>query len=215
MGDRHSARHRSRPTGRPRLRVLRAALAALVVTGAGAALTLAAWTDGAFFTTTVSSGTVDLEGAVDFLDPLNPGTVPDGLDWREYPGPDAANSGEVKRFVPPAIDFLNLGPGESRSATTWVRNAGSLPIALQFDPADPASVSWTGADPFPDPPEVTVSATDLNGSPLPALDGWVLRAGDWLTLTVTVATPADWDQANAGRSAGLQLAFRATTDGAD
>ncbi|KQM80720.1 hypothetical protein [Agromyces sp. Leaf222] len=213
MSGHESVRHRSSPVVGRRLRLIRLALAALVVTGAGAAATMAAWTDSTFFTTTVSSGTIDLQGAVDYLDPANPGPVPDGLDWQQFPGPDPANSGEIERFVPPAIDFQNLGPGQSRSATIWVRNAGSLPLGMLFDAADAADVSWTGANLFPDPPTVAVSAIDRNGTVVPSIDGWVLRGGDWLTITVTVTTPEDWAQENAGRAGQLALVLEATTEG--
>jgi len=213
MATRDAVRHSSAPDPGRRLRLVRLALAALVVTGAGAAVTMAAWTDSTFFTTTVSSGTIDLQGAVDYLDPANPGPVPDGLDWQQFPGPDPADSGEVERFVPPAIDFQNLGPGQSRSATVWIRNAGSLPLGLVFDPADPASLSWSGANLFPDPPDVVVTAVDRNNTPVAPIEGWVLRGGDWLTVTVTVSTPADWEQENAGRAGALELVFQATTEG--
>ncbi|WP_170296932.1 SipW-dependent-type signal peptide-containing protein [Agromyces salentinus] len=195
-----------------RLHVVRLALAALVVVGIGSAITVAAWTDSVHFDTTVSSGTIELQGAVDYLDPTNPGTVPDGLDWQEFPGAPA-DSGLIARFVPPAIDFQNFGPGQTRSATVWLRNAGSLPVGMVFDPADPASLSWSGANLFPDPPDVVVTAVDRNNTPVLPIEGWVLRGGDWLTVTVTVSTPSDWAQENEGRAGSLELIFQATTDG--
>ncbi|MGI9823085.1 hypothetical protein [Agromyces sp. Marseille-Q5079] len=208
-----STRHGGRSRGARSLNLLRLALAALAVTGAGAAITMAAWTDSTTFTTTVSSGTINLQGGVEFLGGAETGAVPDEVDWQEFPGPDPANSGEVVRFVPPAIDFQNLGPGQTRSATVWLRNQGSLPLGLLFDTADASDVSWSGANLFPDPPAVAVSAIDRNGTAVPSVDGWVLRGGDWLTVTITVTTPEDWPQQNAGRSGRLDLVFEATTEG--
>lgn len=206
-----SAQHRSSSGRGRRLQIVRLGLAALVFTGAGAALTMAAWTDGTFFAATASSGAIDLQGAVEYVDSGD--TAPEDLDWQDFPSLE--ESGQVVRFVPPAIDFENLGPDESRSATLWVRNAGSLPIRLLFDQTDASAVSWSGADVFPAPPAVVVSATDPAGTPVPSIDGRILAVDEWLTVTVTVTTPEDWAQENAGRSGELDLVFSATTDGAD
>lgn len=130
----------SRSTKNTRRRdVVLVLLALLAISGFGAALTSASWSDDVFFASAASGAEFNLQGSLS-------GT--EG-SWVESDDPDSIE------LVIPASEFANLVPGQTRTVTLHVRNTGSVPATLTqstnstgglFTGSDPAAVSVTGVN---------------------------------------------------------------------
>lgn len=93
--------------------VTKLVLAAIAVLGIGAAVTVAAWTDDAWFTAEASTGEVELSGSIDgetFVPADEEGTLVIALDAEE--------------------NLANLVPNETRSVPLWIRNDSTVDLEI-------------------------------------------------------------------------------------
>ncbi|MDQ6659206.1 MAG: CalY family protein [Actinomycetota bacterium] len=93
------------PAGHTRRRKIRAILAAGLVLGIGAVVTLAAWNDSEYAQGTFAAGTFNMEGSVD------------GTAWADHPTPAAAVT------LPFTVNPTNLAPGQTVYSPFAVRLA--------------------------------------------------------------------------------------------
>lgn len=179
------ARHARGSGARPRWRVMRVVLAGGVLLGAGAGLTSAAWTDGAYFQAAASSATVDLQACVT----SNPtSTTP---TWTCTP----ANSAGTAAAILPAGTFSGMTPGHGYTTKIRVLNSGTATLSV--------TVGYTAlAEPLVGTaPNATVGLD---------VTSFTLTPGNAQVVTVTITTPANWDQSHANQSSNAALQVLAT-----
>ncbi|HWI32047.1 MAG TPA: hypothetical protein VNT50_11185 [Microbacterium sp.] len=172
-GTRRAARTQTRK-GKGRV-IIAVGLAALAVTGMGAAATSAAWTDNVFFSAQAQAATFNLQGSLD------------GTTWLE-----SNNAGAIE-IVVPATTFANLLPGQSRQVELRVKNLGSVSAALS------STVAFTGST-FAANPAAVVSdlATSVAAGGNDTFVLTVTAPSDWptanqgksATIVVTIAGTA-------------------------
>ncbi|GAA1932281.1 hypothetical protein GCM10009775_25360 [Microbacterium aoyamense] len=157
------------------------ALATLAVGGVGAALTSAAWTDNVFMAAAADGATFDLQASLD------------NKDWKQ------SDDKKAVQITVAADKFAKLLPGQTRTVTLYVKNAGNVNAKLV------SSVEWAGST-FATNPKAEVG--DLAASLAPSGS-----TGDTDAFTLTVTAPADWDVANKGKSGTIvvTLAGEATS----
>ncbi|UOE43815.1 hypothetical protein [Agromyces larvae] len=156
-----------------RTRVLKIALAGIAVAGIGAALTTAAWTDDVLFSADATASSFDLQGAA------NPsgGPCDDSLTY----GDEGLSTPDVAIDITTEGELGALAPGEVYEVPFCLYNDGSLAGTL------------TG------PETITVEGTLVEGNYLSAddlevtLDATTIAAGGYVGGTLTVTTPAEWD----------------------
>lgn len=158
------------------------ALATVGLLGVGAALTSATWTDDVWFTTDTSAATVDLQGSAN------------GTDWLDVrvDGTDGSTP-----IVIDSAEFENLLPGDVRTITVHLRNAGTtnLAIAMAETPFE-----FTGG-----------FATALSTSDVSATFAATELAPEAsTTLVVTVTVPDPWAETNMGATGTLLVAVTGT-----
>lgn len=156
---------------RKRRPIVAALLAILAVGGVGAAATSAAWTDNVLFGIDAAAATFDLQGSVNATGDWNPAGTP----------------GEPARILVPEAAFANLLPGQTRTVTLYLHNAGSVTAQIQT----PVGKAWENST-FETAPSVEVTG-------LPS----TLAAGDTTPFTVTITTTDTWDDENIGDSGTL------------
>ncbi|GEL95874.1 hypothetical protein [Cellulomonas composti] len=179
---------RARPARR-RGTVLKLVLASGALLGIGAAATSAAWTNSAFFTSTASSGSVDLKACSS----ANPAaTTP---TWTCA----AADTSGTAHAILSSSAFALMVPGNTYTTTVRIQNDGNVPLSV-------TSTITALAQPLTG----TAPNATLGVSPAGPI---TLAAGASQNLTVTVTTPANWDvsHANQTSSAALQVAAVGST----
>jgi hypothetical protein len=180
-----AGRTRDRRRRRAGTTYLKFGLAGVALLGIGAAATSAAWSDDAWFTADATAATVELAGSTAANGTfVAADTVGDGVD--------VTVSG-----------FADLVPGTIRTATIYLRNTGSAPLAITLDPTTTNHLGvFAGATP------ATVRVT---GTPATLAGGATSDA-----ITVTVSAPEAWPTPYQGATGGqVELTFSgATTVGA-
>lgn len=174
-------RHARRAVPRQRRwKAVRFVLAGGALVGVGAVATTAAWTDNAFFSAAADSGSVSLQASTSSNGP-----------W------DNADTGNGVTFAGTA--FGSLVPGVTRTATIYVKNAGTVCLSVPaptVTKAEPLAGTSTTAD-----ATVTVSAVGN------------LPSGTSKLVTVTVTTPPDWSTSHQNKTSvvALTVQFQGST----
>ena len=179
------ARHVRCPGTRRHGRVVRAVLAGGVLLGAGAGLTSAAWTDGAYFQAAASAASVDLQACVT-SDPTS--TTP---TWTCSPADSAGSAAAIL----PAATFTGMTPGHTYTTKIRVLNAGTATLAVTVS-STPLAEPLTGTAPNA---TVSLDATSFSLAP-----------GGAQVVAVTITTPSDWNQSHANRTSSAALQVLAT-----
>ncbi len=180
-----TARQGRRAGGSRRRPVVRVLLAAGVLLGAGAGLTSAAWTDGAYFQAAASSASLDLQACVT----SNPtSTAP---TWTCTPA-DTAGTAAV---ILPSATFSGMTPGHVYSTKIRVLNNGTATLAVTVGDtalAEPLVGTAPNAT-------VTLDATSFSLAP-----------GAAQVINLTITTPTDWNQSHANQTSAAALQVLAT-----
>lgn len=151
-----------------RRKVTKFALAGVAVLGVGAALTSAAWTDNVWFGATATAGNVNLQGR-----------VAGSSAWSE----GAAQAGLIT--VPASLS--NLGPGQSRSITLELQNAGTVDLTIDAPAITGTGPLFVGGTLIDTSTDVVFGGYTEGGT----VDG-KLSAGETASFTVTVSTDSTW-----------------------
>ena len=179
------ARHARGSGARPRWRVMRIVLAGGVLLGAGAGLTSAAWTDGAYLQAAASTARVDLHACVTSNPTSRTPT------WTCSPADSAGSAAAIL----PAGAFSGMTPGHSYTTKIRVLNAGTATLAVTV--ADtPLAEPLTGSAPNA---TVSIDATSFSLAP-----------GGAQVVTLTITTPSDWNQSHANQTSAAALQVLAT-----
>lgn len=159
------------------------ALAAIALTGIGAAATSAAWSDDAWFSASATAATVELQGSLS-------GTT--GFVNAD----DAATAIAI-----PTNTFQNLTPNQVRTVKVYVKNTSSVPLTVA-----PTLTPGGALFAAPKPATATIALTGPAGTL--AVDGIAEY-----TVTVTGAdwTNSTADLAYQGVSGSLTVKFTGTT----
>lgn len=166
-----------------RRKITKFALAGVAVLGVGAALTSAAWTDNVWFQGNASTGNVDLRGSVN------------GTTWLQ-------GASEGTPIVIPASELGNVGPDISDTTTIYVRNFGSLPVAISTTQAEGTGTLFEGTLPA----GVVVSDWVEDGG-----DG-VLLTGETASAVVTVTGNSWTGTEYQGASGTVTVQVEGTSD---
>lgn len=157
-------------------RVVKIALAGLALLGVGAAATSAAWTDDALFSVGATSAGVELQARA-----TTTGT------WTDADATAVA--------VVPSDVFANLLPGQTRTATLYLKNSGSTTLAVT------SAVVTVGEPLTGTAPNATVSVAPVAN----------LGAGLDTSVVLTVTTPATWDVSHQNKTGGtITVTFTGT-----
>lgn len=167
---------------RHKVRALRFGLIGLTLVGIGAAATSAAWTNDAWFSAGAGSASVALDASATAA--TGPWTAADTDPGITFGG----------------AAFALLVPGQTRTATFWVKNSSSsclnvpAPTVTKAEPL--AGTTATDAT-------VTLSTTTIGN----------MAAGAVQAVTVTVTTPANWaaSHQNQTSTTALKIAYTGTT----
>jgi hypothetical protein len=160
--------------------VIAIVLATLAIGGIGAAATSAAWTDNVFFSATAQAATFNLQGSLD-----------GSTNWVE-----SDNQSSIQLTIP-ASTFGNMLPGQTRTATVYVKNTGTTNASLTV------SAAYASGATFTTNPTVTAVATS---STLTAASG----ATPQTAITVTVTAPSDWATTNQGKTGTIVVTVAGT-----
>lgn len=186
-----SRRHaRGRAQRSRRWGITRFALAGAALLGIGAAATSAAWTDGTWFSLQASSASVQLEASTTGL----------AGSWVDADADPGVTFGTTAPNV-----FTNLLPGQTRSATIYLKNTGSTCVNV-------AAATVTKSAPLDGS-----TATDATVTLAPGVVGDLAPNGGTATVQVTVATPALWSSTHqnvAANPTALKVQFIGTANSA-
>ena len=160
--------------------VIAIVLATLAIGGIGAAATSAAWTDNVFFSASAQAATFNLVGSLD-----------GSTNWVE-----SDNQSSIALTIPSST-FANMLPGQTRTATVYVKNTGTTNASLVV------STAWASGSTFADAPTVTASAAS---STLTAASGVTPQTA----ITVTVTAPSNWATTNQGKSGSIVVTVAGT-----
>lgn len=180
-------------TKRRKSTTVRLAVASIAVLGIGAAITTAAWTDQAWFTTSASSAEIELYGAlaVDGTCPVVPTSTP-GADspWK------AADDGDAAVAIPEAT-FADLVPGQTRTAIICLWNGSTVPLSVSG-----ADISKPSDQIFVEGSDATITVGSVNE----------LAKGQVAKLDVVATTPNDWPSSYQGKTSGeIAITFTGST----
>lgn len=176
-----------------KITVARLVAGGVAVAGIGAAITMAAWTNQAWFTTEASAASIELYGALG-----DEGTCPAAEDASYVPAEDLVNAVSI------GLDpFENLVPDDSRTTTICLWNGSNVGLSVSLTPID-----VTG-DPVFGSGGATIGVEDEGE----AFATQTLDAGAVKPLEVVVTTPNTWDDDFQGAESGvLQIIFTGSTD---
>ncbi|GEL99527.1 hypothetical protein [Cellulomonas terrae] len=174
------------PTNRRRRRkgvAVRFGLAGLALLGIGAAATSANWTNDAWFNASSSSASVLLDGSA-----------------ASATGPWSAADTDATGITFAGTTFSLLVPGQTRTATYWVKNSSSTCLnvpAPTITKAEP--LAGVGANDA----SVTLSTSAIGN----------MAAGAVQAVTVTVTTPTTWSTTHQNQTSAtaLKIAYTGTT----
>ncbi|KQR12030.1 hypothetical protein [Cellulomonas sp. Leaf334] len=162
---------------------VRFGLAGLALVGIGAAATSAAWTNDAWFNASSSSASVLLDGSA-----------------ASATGPWTAADTDATGITFAGTTFSLLVPGQTRTATYWIKNSSSTCLnvpAPTITKAEPlAGVTANDA-------AVTLSTTAIGN----------MAPGAVQAVTVTVTTPTTWSTTHQSQTSAtaLKIAYTGTT----
>jgi hypothetical protein len=162
--------------------VVKLTLGGLALVGIGAAATSAAWTNDAWFSTSAGSASVLLAASATAA--TGPWTAADTDPGITFGG----------------ATFALLVPGQTRTATYWVKNNSSTCLNVPAPTVTKAEpLAGTGANDA----TVTLSTMAIGNMP----------AGAVQAVTVTVATPTTWatSHQNVSSATALKVAYTGTT----
>lgn len=184
-------------TKRRKSTTVRLAVASIAVLGIGAAITTAAWTDQAWFTTSASSAEIELYGAL----ADNDGNCPAASDGVYKPADDLSGAVAVTLG---AGAFDDLVPGQTKSVDICLWNGSTVPLSVALEAITPTTddsiFTGTGA--------ATIGVRD--GASDYATQ--TLNVGVVKPLSVRVVTPNDWDESYQDQTSGtITITFTGST----
>ncbi|HWJ86428.1 MAG TPA: hypothetical protein VNR62_13430, partial [Cellulomonas sp.] len=170
----------ARAPRRRKVRAVQLTLAGLALVGIGAAATSAAWTDDAWFSSNASSAKILLDASA--TSSTGPWSAAD-----DDPGVTFGGS-----------TFALLVPGQTRTATYWVKNNSTSCLnvpAPTVTKAEPLAGTSTTTD-----AAVTLSTTAIGN----------MAPGAVQSVTVTVSTPTNWASSHQNQTSATALKIRYT-----
>ena len=167
----------------------RLVLAGCALVGVGAGVTTAAWSDGAVFTASATTPTIQLQGGN--------GQAP--TTW--------SNADDTTTAITiPATAFANLAPGVTAQAHVGLKNTSTVPLIVAVP-----SPTWTGDFASGACALGTVTTVTINGGSAPVTLS--ASGGTTTDVLVSVTPPTSWNGSSTcqNRSGSLTLTFTGST----